>query len=141
LLKKRICSHGTASIVLQGIPGTGSMTACPTPPPMQCYVKVINKSETIMGKEKTLFKSEEKRDRTSIAAFLRHLADKLEANEVVLKQGDQKLKLDIPDYLELEVEVEKEISKKKTEMELEIELKWDVKGKNGKKTGGPLTLG
>ena len=86
-----------------------------------------------MGKEKTLFKSEEKRDRTSIAAFLRHLADKLEANEVVLKQGDQKLKLDIPDYLELEVEVEKEISKKKTEMELEIELKWDVKGKNGKK--------
>ncbi len=94
-----------------------------------------------MGQEETLFKSEEKRDRTWIASFLHQLADKIEANEVVLKQGDQKLKLDIPDHLEFEVEVEKEVGKKKTEIELEIELKWVVNGKQSKKSGGALTLG
>lgn len=94
-----------------------------------------------MSKEEVLFKIEEMRDRSSIAAFLRQFADKLEANEVTLKQGKQNLKLDIPDYVEFEVEVEKEIGKKKTTIEMEIELKWEVNGKKTKKSDERLTLG
>ena len=94
-----------------------------------------------MGKEITLFKSEEKRGLGDVADFLRELADRIDKGRVVLIRGDKKLKLDLPDTVELEVEVEKEIGRKKTEIELEIEIKWTV-GKSGKpKSKEPLTLG
>ena len=40
-----------------------------------------------MGREIVLFKSEEKKDLPSVATFLRQLADKLDGNRVVLRQG------------------------------------------------------
>lgn len=94
-----------------------------------------------MGKEITLFKAEEKKNITEVAEFLRKLADRLEKNKVTLRRDDKKIKLDIPDRVELEIEVEKEIGKRKTEIELEIELKWiegDKRGVKSKK--GPISL-
>ncbi|MBM9537643.1 amphi-Trp domain-containing protein [Desulfobulbus alkaliphilus] len=79
-----------------------------------------------MGKEVKLFKSEEKRSLGEVADFLRKLADRLDKGRVVLSQGDKKLKLKLPEVVEMEIEVEKEIGKRTTEIEMEIELKWQV---------------
>lgn len=94
-----------------------------------------------MGKEVTLFEAEEKRSLSEVADFFRQLADRLDKKKVVLRAGDKKIKLDIPDNVELEIEVEKEISKNKTEIELEIELKW-IEGdkRDGKSKRGPISL-
>lgn len=69
------------------------------------------------------------------------MADRLDKNKVTLRRGDKKIKLDIPDRVELEIEVEKEIGKRKTEIELEIELKW-VEGDKGevKSRKGPISI-
>ena len=77
-----------------------------------------------MGKEVILFKSEEKRDRADVAAFLRQLADKVEAGDVVLRQGADELTLSIPPVVTLEVKAEEESSKKGPKNSLEIELEW-----------------
>ena len=94
-----------------------------------------------MGKEVTLFEAEEKRSLSEVASFLRQLADRLDQNKVVLRSGDKKIKLDIPDQVELEIEVEKEIGKRKTEIELEIELKWTEGDKRDRKRKkSPISL-
>ena len=49
-----------------------------------------------MGKEVVLFKSEEKHSTAEVAQFLRQLADKVEAGQVILRQGADELALSIP---------------------------------------------
>jgi amphi-Trp domain-containing protein len=93
-----------------------------------------------MGKEVTLFKSEEKRNLNDVAQFLRQLADRLDKGKVVLAQGDKKLKLKLPQMVELEIEVEKEKGKRGTEMEMEIEIKWKVDESGKPQEKSSLTL-
>lgn len=90
-----------------------------------------------MGKETILFKSEEKRDLQSVVAFLHQLADKLAQKEVVLRQGEQEITVEIPDQVVLELKVEEEDKKRKTQRSLEVEIEWIV----GDDTGGAVTLG
>ena len=54
-----------------------------------------------MGKEVRLFKSEEKRSRSEVGAFLHELADKLTAGQVVLRQGKEELTLQVPQHTSL----------------------------------------
>lgn len=78
-----------------------------------------------MGKEKKLFKSEERRNRSDVSAFLRHLADKIGEGRVILRQGTEELTLDLPQSLILEIQVEDEKKKRKgIQHSLEIEIKW-----------------
>jgi amphi-Trp domain-containing protein len=77
-----------------------------------------------MGKEIVLFKSEEKKDRQSAAAFLHQLADKLTEGQVVLIQGQEKVTLDIPANVVLEIKAEEEAKKKGTHFSLEVEIEW-----------------
>ena len=44
-----------------------------------------------MGKETRLFKSEERRTRSEVSAFLRQLADKLDQGQVILRQGKEEI--------------------------------------------------
>lgn len=91
-----------------------------------------------MGKETRLFKSEEPKSRQDTAAFLRQLADKLEMGEVVLRRGEEELKLQIPGNVILEIQVEDEDKKRKgIQHSLEIEIKWFDEDQ----AGGPLELG
>lgn len=94
-----------------------------------------------MGKEIKLFKAIEKKSISEVAEFLRQLADRLDKNKVSLRRDDKKIKLDIPDRVELEIEVEKEIGKRKTEIELAIEIKW-IEGdtRSAKSSKGPISL-
>lgn len=86
-----------------------------------------------MGKETILFKFEEKRDITGVAEFLRQLADKVEDQQVTLKQGKKEVLLQLPERVELEVKAEKEVGKKRVKKKLEIEIEWVVGEGKGKK--------
>jgi len=92
-----------------------------------------------MGKEVVLFKSEEKRSTAEVAAFLRQLADRVEKQEVILRQGAEELTLTLPGVVTLEVKAEEETSRSgKIEYSLEVELEWKP---GGEKQAGPLELG
>jgi len=90
-----------------------------------------------MGKETILFSSEERAEVQFVADFLRQLADKLTAGEVIFRQGDQELAVTIPRQLVLEIKVEDEAKRNKTQRSIEVELEWNL----GEETNGPLQLG
>ncbi len=90
-----------------------------------------------MGREIVLFKSEEKKDLPSVATFLRQLADKLDGNQVVLRQGTEEIVLDIPNNVVLELKAEEEDKKGKIKRTLEVEIEWI----DGDESGGAVTLG
>ena len=90
-----------------------------------------------MGKETRLFKSEERKSRSDVSAFLHQLADKIADGKVVLSQGQEELTLQLPQSLILEVQVEDEDKKAKgIQHSLEVEIKWF-----DDESGGPLELG
>ena len=90
-----------------------------------------------MGKEKRLFKSEERKSRSEVGAFLHQLADKILEGQVVLRQGQKEITLQLSHSLILEVQVEDEDKKAKgTQHSLEVEIKWF----DDDAQGGPLEL-
>jgi len=93
-----------------------------------------------MGREKVLFKTEEKKDVHSVAVFLRELADKLDQQKVVITRGKESVKLKVPATVELEIKVEEEIGKRKKKKKLELEIEWVVGG-DKEKGSGSVTLG
>lgn len=91
-----------------------------------------------MGKETRLFKSEERKNRSDVSTFLHHLADKVEEGQVLLRQGQEEITLNLPHNLILEIQVEDEDKKRKgIQHSLEIEIKWFDDGS----VGGSLELG
>ena len=91
-----------------------------------------------MGRETRLFKSEEKHSRADVSAFLHQLADKVGQGQVILRQGNEEISLDLPTNLILEIQVEDEDKKRKgIQHSLEVEIKWF----DGDDAGGPLELG
>jgi amphi-Trp domain-containing protein len=86
-----------------------------------------------MAKEIVLFKSEERKSLAEVAGFLRELADRLDGNQVTLRQGTEELTLTIPDQVVLEIKVEDE----GTKHSLEVEIEW----KEGDDAAGGVTLG
>jgi amphi-Trp domain-containing protein len=90
-----------------------------------------------MGRETRLFKSEERKTRSDVSAFLHQLADKISEGRVVLRQGQEEITLELPRSLILEIQVEDEAKKTKgIQHSLEIEMKWF-----DDEQGGPLELG
>ena len=73
-----------------------------------------------MGKEKVLFKTEEKRSRAEVAAFLRELAGKVDEGEVTLQRGDEKQVLQLPVQLTLEVKAEEEAIRKGSAVKMSL---------------------
>lgn len=76
------------------------------------------------GNEKVLLKSEEKRSLTELAGFFRDLANKIENNQLTLKQGGEEFSLHLPDPVTLELELEDKHKKGRTKRQLEIEIEW-----------------
>jgi len=93
--------------------------------------------EENMGRETKLFKSQERKSRAEVAEFLRQLADKVDADGVVLRQGQEEIALRLPESLILEIQVEDEDKGTKgVQHSLEVEIKWF----EGDQTG-PVELG
>lgn len=78
-----------------------------------------------MGVETRLFKSKERKARSDVSAFLHGLADKVSAGQVVLRQGQSEVTLELPQSLVVEVQVEdEEKGTKGVQHSLEVEIKW-----------------
>ena len=91
-----------------------------------------------MGRETRLFKSEEKKSRADVSAFMQQLADKIAQGQVVLKQGQEEITLEVPGNLILDVQVEDEDKGSRgIQHSLEVEIKW-FDGQDGE---GSLELG
>lgn len=91
-----------------------------------------------MSKETRLFKSEDRKNRDEVSAFLNQLAGKISEGEVVLRRGQEEIKLQLPDNLILEIQVEDEDKKRKgIQHSLELEIKWF----DDDSPAGPLELG
>ena len=76
-----------------------------------------------MGIETVLFKSEEKKSAKEIAAILRQIADKIDSGSMTLIQNDNKVVLDFPQSMVIEMKVEEEQGRK-LKKSFEIELEW-----------------
>ena len=78
-----------------------------------------------MAKKSVLLKNTDRTTRSDAVAFLRQLADKLEAGQVHLVQGTREVAMDIPEKLILEVKVsDKPRRRMGTKRSLELELEW-----------------
>ncbi|ADI13232.1 amphi-Trp domain-containing protein [Truepera radiovictrix] len=78
-----------------------------------------------MGREVRRFKSEERKSRGEVSAFLRQLADKLDEGRITLRSGGEEVVLEPPQQLTLELQVEdEEKGARGVEHSLEVELAW-----------------
>ncbi|WP_158056201.1 amphi-Trp domain-containing protein [Halorussus halophilus] len=78
--------------------------------------------------EEVLFKTERRQSRADVAAYLRTVAEKLEAGEkMTLAAGDQSVSLAVPAQPTFEVKAERETSSGggPAELSVEFELEWD----------------
>ena len=75
-------------------------------------------------KDVLLFESEASVTVTTVATFLRNLADELEDNQITLFSDLEELTVTIPDVVMLDLKVEKESKHNETKHSLEIELEW-----------------
>jgi len=76
-----------------------------------------------MGIETVLFKSEEKKSAKEIAAILRQIADKIDSGSMTLVQSGNKIVLDFPQSMVIEMKVEEEQGRN-LKKSFEIELEW-----------------
>ena len=86
--------------------------------------------------EKVLFESEQIASRGDVAAYLRTVADKLDAGDALtFESGSESVSLDPPQSVEFEVKAEHEGPSDAGELSVEFELEWDVD-----ETGGSLEI-
>jgi amphi-Trp domain-containing protein len=78
-----------------------------------------------MDREVVLFKSEEKKSSLEIASILRQIADKIEEGSMIMGQNDNRISLDFPRNMTMEIKV-KQVEKARTMRSLEIELEWII---------------
>jgi len=83
--------------------------------------------------EEVLFESESAQSRSDVAAYLRRVADSLEAgNPITLRAGDQSVTMDPPSRPTFEVKAEREgPADGSGELSVEFELEWDENGNGG----------
>jgi amphi-Trp domain-containing protein len=90
--------------------------------------------------EEILFEFERAMSRADVAAYLRTIADKLDADGALsFTTGDQSHSVEVPDRLAFEVKVERESqSSGAAEIGVEFELEWDENGDGA--SGGTLGI-
>ena len=90
--------------------------------------------------EDVLFESESVQSRADIAAYLRSVADSLDAGDpITLRSGDQSVTMEPPSRPTFEVKAEREgPTDSPGELSIEFELEWDEDGGDG--NGGDLTI-
>lgn len=84
-----------------------------------------------MAKKRKLFRSKERRDTTAVAAFLRNLADKIEAGEITFQQGAQQIPLPVPGSVNLKVTASEKDKKRGTRTKLKLVLRWYADAADG----------
>lgn len=82
-----------------------------------------------MAKKNVLVKSDQRKNLSDVAVFLRELADKVESGQVTLVQGGQDVVVDLPETVSFELEYYEQPKKHSLKKQLEIELQWSEGGK------------
>ena len=85
-----------------------------------------------MGRERVLFKSEERKSSVEIAEALRQIADKVEGGTMILKRNSEEITVEFPRNMVLEMKVEEERGKR-LKRSFEVELEW-IEGDEGGET-------
>lgn len=88
-----------------------------------------------MGQETVLFKTEEKKTAKEISQTLRLIADKIDTGTMTLSQGEDKVTVNFPASMEIQLKVEEEQGKR-LKKKFEVELEW-IPGMDG--SGGGST--
>ncbi|WP_340099748.1 amphi-Trp domain-containing protein [Salinibaculum salinum] len=90
--------------------------------------------------ETVLFETERMSSLSDVAAYLRTVADKLDAGEsVTLEAGSESVTLDPPETVEFEVKAEHEGPDGNGELSLELEIEWDENGESGSDSSLSIT--
>lgn len=91
--------------------------------------------------EEVLFESESTQSRSEIAAYLRTVADSLEAGDpITLSSGDQSVTMEPPARPTFELKAEREgPADSPGELSIELELEWD-EGSAGEDSDGGLRI-
>jgi len=92
--------------------------------------------------EEVLFGDERYVERTDVAAYLRTIADRLEAGgPLTLESGTDSISVDIPSTVEFEVKVEREgPTDAPGEIGFELELEWDEDADTDGESTGELSI-
>ena len=92
--------------------------------------------------DETLFEFEQSMSRADAAAYLREVADRLDANGTLhFTAGGQSTSVSVPDRLQFEVAVERNRDDQdRSEIEVEFELEWSEDG-GGPSGPGSLEIG
>ena len=77
-----------------------------------------------MAKKNVIVKSGLHKKLPDVAGFLRELADKVEAGQITLVQGEQDVIVDLPSTVKFEIEFYEQPKKSGLKKQLEIELQW-----------------
>ena len=87
--------------------------------------------------EEVLFKSETRQDRNEIAAHLRDVAAKLEADgELTLAGGGESVTMSVPASATFEVKAERETGSGPDELSVEFEIEWAEGDEHGAADSG-----
>lgn len=92
--------------------------------------------------EEVLFETEGSQSRMEIAAYLRRVADKLEAGDAItLRSSEQSVTMTPPSRPTFEVKAEREGSTGSPgELSIEFEIEWDEDGEDGGQGSGQLAI-
>ena len=92
--------------------------------------------------EEVLFESESRQSRDEIAAYLRTVADSLDAGDAItLKKGGESVTMEPPARPTFEVKAEREgPADGDGELSIEFELEWDEGGEETGEAGGELEI-
>jgi amphi-Trp domain-containing protein len=86
--------------------------------------------------EEVLFETEERTSRADVAAYLRTVADRLDAGaDLTLAAGEQSTTLSVPDRPTFEVKVERETGGGDPELSVEFEIEWQEGSDDGESAG------
>ena len=81
--------------------------------------------------DETIFEFQQTFSRSSVAQYLREIADNLEEGSIEFEAGGESTTVSVPGQVEFEVEVERDTHPDgSAEMELEFELEWHERPEN-----------
>ncbi|MGC9396515.1 MAG: amphi-Trp domain-containing protein [Anaerolineae bacterium] len=90
-----------------------------------------------MAKKSILFRSKERRDLQDVAVLLHQLADSLENNELVLRQGERETRIEMPGSVRVKIKAKEKTKRRHTKHTLTFKLTW----RDDEEARGHVTIG
>ena len=90
-----------------------------------------------MSAKNTLFRSKETLERREVVELLHQLADSLERDELVLRQGEQSTRLQVPKTVALQIKAASQDKRENTKHAVSLKLSW----REGEEPQGEVSIG